>query len=83
MTNRMSESGLSALREIDDGLAALRELTELLQGENDALRALLKEARDWLGSECLNEWPYMEGGRFYADRRDWLARIDALLEEGK
>ena len=47
MTNRMSESGLAALREIDDGLAAnAARHIELLQTENDALRALLKCVAD-------------------------------------
>jgi hypothetical protein len=52
---------------------------EQLERDNEALRSLLKEAREWLADPSLGTWPYMEGGGFYSDKSKWIARIDDAL----
>jgi hypothetical protein len=55
------------------------EELERAERDNEALRSLLKEAREWLADPSLDTWPYMEGGRFYSDKSKWIARIDDAL----
>jgi hypothetical protein len=47
----------------------------------DKLRAAAKAALDWLRDEKLNQWTYMEGSQFYADRDKQAEALEAALAE--